>query len=100
MALVPLALTVVGFGALIVVVMMEGTLIGEGSVVVVVVGFQECWQVFEVTQGPAQSCASLFKLEQAIQVSLAPQERGGTLLSEQGVGLPVIKQAGRLQVSQ
>lgn len=96
MALVSLALIVVvlGLGGLIVVVMVKGTLEGEGSVVVVVVILQECWQVFEVTEGPAQSSTCLLKLQQAIEVGLASPERGRALLAKQRVGLPMIEQAG------
>lgn len=93
MALVSLALIVVvlGLGGLIVVVMVKGTLEGEGSVVVIL---QECWQVFEVTEGPAQSSTCLLKLQQAIEVGLASPERGRALLAKQRVGLPMIEQAG------
>ena len=58
MALVSLALVVVlGLGDLIVVVMVEGTLEGEGSVVVVIL--QKCRQVFELAEGPTQSSTGL-----------------------------------------
>lgn len=60
MALVSLAIVMVvlSLGDLIV-VMVEGTLEGEGSMVVVVVILQECWQVFEVAESPAQSSTGL-----------------------------------------
>lgn len=59
-ALVSLSFNVMmlGLGNLIVVVMMKGTLKGEGSVVVVVLMLQECRQVFEV----AQSSTGLLQL--------------------------------------
>lgn len=94
MVLLSLALTVMvlGLGGLTVVVMVEGTLEGEGSMVVVLVILQECWQVFEVTKGAAQSSTGLLKLQQAIEVGLASPKRGRALLAKQGVGLPMIEQ--------
>lgn len=94
MALLSLALTVMvlGLGGLIVVVMVEGTLEGEGSMVVMLVILQECWQVFEVTKGAAQSSTGLLKLQQTIEVGLASPKRGRALLAKQGVGLPMIEQ--------
>lgn len=72
--------------------MVKRTLEGEGSMVVVVLILQECWQVFEVGKGSTQDSTGLLQFKQAVEVRLASPEGGGALLAKQGVGLPMIEQ--------